>query len=256
MCSDWGYRIVVKFAISWHCDIGCQDTSCCIFSNLNCDFRSHTIIINVCICSSYFTNGVSMGSFFVIWNGIKLDVSINVILLRLNDSAIFKQFKGKGICFKRFSFQFLSEIELGTCRCWCEGVIEFGISWKNFRGSKSMSIFRNGHCHFCLHWVISHSCFWTSHFFYRVLMDTYLIVLVGERIEWNFTIGIIPLRLKNRTILIFQDEAELTIFKGTACKSLTKVELCSDWSYNVVIESCIICTSCFTTCWYHFGLGS
>ena len=256
LCCDWGYCIVVKFAINWHCDIGCQGTSCCVFSNLNCDFRSHTIIINVCICSSYFTNGVSIGSFFVIWNGIKLDISMNIILLRLNNSAIFKQFKGKGISFKRFSFQFLSEIELGTCRCWCEGIIELGINWKGFGCCKSMTCFRYSHCNLCLHWIISHSCFWTSDFFYSVLMHANFIVLVSKRIEGYFTWRIIGLRLENLTASIFQDKAELTIFKGTACKSLTKVKLRCDWGYNVVIESCIICTSCFTTCWYHFGLGS
>ena len=43
-------------------------------------------------------------------------------------------------------------------------------------------------------------------------MNTNLIILICERIEGYFTWSIIGLRLKNRTILIFQDEAELTIF--------------------------------------------
>ena len=127
LCSDWGYRIVVKFAISWHNNIGCQDTSCRILSDVNSHFCVHGIIVNVCICSSYFTNGISMSSFCCVGNRIKLDVPMNVILLRLNHMAIFKQFKGEGIGFKGFSFQFLSETELCACRCWCEGIIELCI---------------------------------------------------------------------------------------------------------------------------------
>ena len=191
---------------------------------------------------------------------------MNVILLRLNDSVIFKQFKGEGIGFKRFSFQFLSEIELCSCRTWCKGIIELSICWKCFGCCKGMTIFRYSHCNLCLHWVICHSCFWASDFFYCILVNTYFLVLVSERIEWNFTIGTISLRLKNRTILIFQDEAELTIFKGTSCKSLTKVELCSDWGYCIVVKFAIswhcdigcqdtsCCVFCDVNC--HFGVHS
>ena len=63
LCSDRSYRIVVKFAISWHCDIGCQDTCCRILSDINSHFCVHGIIINVCICSGYFANCISMSSF-------------------------------------------------------------------------------------------------------------------------------------------------------------------------------------------------
>ena len=130
LCFNWGYRIVVKFAISWHNNIGCQDTCCRVLSDVNSHFCVHGIIVNVCICSCYFTNCISMSSFFIIWNGVKLDRSVSFILLRLDYMAIFKQFKGEGISFKRFSFQFLSEIEL-CCSCtWCEGVVEHCICWK------------------------------------------------------------------------------------------------------------------------------
>ena len=151
--------MVIKFAISWHCDISCQDTSCYILSDINSYFCVHTIIVDLCICSGYFTYCVFMSTFFCVRNRIKLDISISIILLSLNHTAIFKQFKGEGIGFKGFSFQFLSEIELCACRCWSEGIIELCICWKGFGCSKGMTIFRYSNRHLCLHWIISHSCF-------------------------------------------------------------------------------------------------
>ena len=43
-------------------------------------------------------------------------------------------------------------------------------------------------------------------------MNTNLIILICERIEWNFSIGSILLRLKYFTSRIFQDKTELSIF--------------------------------------------
>ena len=191
---------------------------------------------------------------------------MNVILLRLNDSAIFKQFKGEGIGFKRFSFQFLSEIELCSCRTWCEGIIELCICWKCFGCCKGMTIFRDSNCYLGLHWVITHSGFWASDFFYSVLMHANFIILISERIEGYFTWSIIGLRLKYFTSRIFQDKTELSIFKSASGKNFTKVKLRCHWRYRIVVKLTIrwhnnigcqdtsCCVFCDVNC--HFGVHS
>ena len=259
----WCYRIVVKFAISWHCDIGCQDTCCRILSDINSHSSVHCIVIDIGICSSFFTNCISMSSFCCIWNGVKLDRSVSFILLRLDDIAIFKQFKGEGISFKRFSFQFLSETEL-CCSCTrCEGIIELCICWKGFGCCKGMTCFRYSHCHLCLHWIISYPSKWTLNLTYDVLMRSFLTILEGKSIKFHKSIGIICLRLKNFSVWIcwsiawvYQLKAKFTSIQLTTCKSFSEVKLCSDRSNNVIIESCIICTCCFTTCCSHLCFGS
>ena len=94
----WGYRIVVKLAICWHSDIGCQDTSGCVFCDLNCHFGVHSIVVNICICSGYFTNSIGMCTFFIIWNSVKLDRAVCPILLRLENLTVFKQLEAESIC--------------------------------------------------------------------------------------------------------------------------------------------------------------
>ena len=153
-----------------------------------------------------------MSAFFIVWNSVKLDRAVSRILLRLKHLTVFKQLEGEGICHKGFTFKFLRELELGAgCRR-CESIIKFCIYWKSFGRCKGMTIFRDSNCYLCLHWVITHSGFWTCDFFYSVLMNTNFIILISERIEGYFTWSIIGLRLENFTSRIFQDKTELAIF--------------------------------------------
>ena len=87
---NWSYCKVVELCIFWHCNISSQDTRCSIFSNVNSYYCIHIIVIDVCICSSYFTYCVSVRTFFIVRNSVELDCSVSRILLSLDYFTIFK----------------------------------------------------------------------------------------------------------------------------------------------------------------------
>ena len=124
---NWCNSKVVELCIFWHCNFSSQDTRCSIFSNVNSYYCIHIIVINVGICSSYFTYCVSVRTFFIVRNSVELDCSVSRILLSLDYFTIFKQFKCEGILSKLFTFKFLSKLELSLCCNRNECIVELCI---------------------------------------------------------------------------------------------------------------------------------
>ncbi len=177
----WSYCIVVEFSIFWHCNRCAQKTCSCIFRYINFYDCIHIIVVDVGICSSYFTYSVRMRTYFIVRNRVKLDSSISRIFLSLDDIAIFNQLKCEGICCKLFTFQFFSELELSLCRTRCEGIVELCIRWKRVSRFKDMSFLSNSDAHFSLHCIVSHTSFFIfwNNFFYSVLVSTNLSIIKG-----------------------------------------------------------------------------
>ena len=240
---NWSYCKVVKLCIFRHCNLSSQDTRCSIFRNVNFYDCIHIIVVDVCICSSYFTYSISVWTFFIVRNRVELDGSISRIFLRLDDITIFNQFKCEGILRELFPFQFLSELELSLCSNRCEGIVELCIWWKSVSCFKNMTFLRNFNRYFSLHCIVSHTSFFIfwNNFFYSVFVITNLSIVKGQIIKGYNTFFSICLSLKNFTSWIFQYEAKFTGFQLTTCESLAKVKLSFNWSYNVVVEDFIIC---------------
>ena len=253
---NWRNHIVVELCIFRHCNSSTQEACSGIFSNFDFHFCVHSIVIDVCIVTSFFTHSVSVFTFSAVFNRIKCDRSISFVFLRLDHIAIFKQFECEGICFKCFTFKTFSELELCLSRTWCEGIVEFCISWKSCNCSKRMTWLSNSNCYVSFHWVISHTRFRTLNFFYSVLVVPNLSICECQCVKFNFTVGIILFCLNDFTIFVFQYKAKFTSFQVTTCKSFAEVELSSYWSYNVVVEDLVVSTSCFTACWSHFSLSN
>ena len=253
---NWRNYIVVELCVFRHCNSSTQETCSSIFSNFNFHFCVHSIVIDVCIVTSFFTHSVSVFTFSTVFNSIKCDWTICCIFLSLNNVAVFKQFECEGTCCKLFTFKTFSELELSLSWSWCECIVEFCISWKSCYSSKRMTWLSNSNCYVSFHWVISHTCFRTLNFFYSVLVVTNLSICKCQGIETNTSASIILFCLKDFTIFVFQYEAKFASFQVTTCKSFAEVKLSSYRSYNVVVEDLVISTSCFTTCWSHFSLSS
>ena len=124
---NWCYCKVVEFCICRHCNSSTQETCSGIFSNFNFHFCVHSIVIDICIVTSFFTHSVSVFTYSVVFNRIKCDRSISFVFLSLDYITIFNQFKGEGIIFKRFSFQFLRELELSFRSSRCKGIVKLCI---------------------------------------------------------------------------------------------------------------------------------
>ena len=163
-------------------------------------------------------------------------------MFRLDHIAVFKQFEGEGIGFKSLTFQTFCEAELCLGCGRSEGIVEFSVCWKCINRFKNMAILSNsdGYCSF--HWVISHASFFVcrNNFFYSVMMDTNFSFCECQIVKGDHTTSIVSLRLKNSSVLIFQLETELTIFKCTTCKSFGEVEFCLNRGDNVVVKDLII----------------
>ena len=198
---NWSYCKVVKLSIFRHCNISSQDTRCSIFRNVNCYDCIHIVVVDVCICSSYFTYSISVRTFFIVRNRVELDGSISRIFLRLDDIAFFKQFKCEGILRKLFPFQFLSELELSLCSNRCEGIVEFCICRKCVCCFKNMTLLSNSDCYFSFHCIVSHTSFFIfwDNFFYSVLVSTNLSIIKGQIVKGYNTFFSICLSLKNFT---------------------------------------------------------
>ena len=256
LSHNWSNNIVVELSVFRHCNSSTQETCSGIFSNFNFHYCVHSIVIDICIVTSFFTHSVSVFTFSAVFNSIKSDWTVCCIFLSLDYIAIFKQFECEGICFKYFTFKTFSELELSLSRSWCEGIVELFISWKSCNSSKRMTWLSNSNCYVSFHWVISHTCFSSLNFFYSVLVVTNLSICKCQCVKFNFTVGIILFCLKDFTIFVFQYKAKFASFQVTTCKSFAEVKLCSYRSYNVVVEDLVISTSCFTTCWSHFSLSN
>ena len=199
---NWSYCKVVKLCIFRHSHLSSQDTRCSIFRNVNFYDCIHIIVVDVCICSSYFTYSISVRTFFIVRDRVKLDGSISRIFLRLDDITIFKQFKCEGILRELFPFQFLSELELSLCSNRCEGIVELCICRKCVCCFKNMTFFRNSDCYFRLHCIVSHTSFFIfwDNFFYSVLVLTNLCIVKSQIIKGYNTCLSIGLSLKGLTI--------------------------------------------------------
>ncbi len=174
---NWSYCKVVKLCICRHSNCSVQKTSLSVFCDVNSHNSVHWIIIDIRICSSFFTYSVSMCTCSSVRDCIELDGSIRCILFSLDDVTIFKQFKCEGILSKLFPFQFLSELELSLCSNRCEGIVELSICRKCICRFKNVPFLSNSNCYFSFHWVISHSCFRTLNFFYSILVRTNLCIV-------------------------------------------------------------------------------
>ena len=239
---NWCNSKVVELSICWHSNCSVQKTCLSIFCNIYSYHCIHCIVINVCICSSFFTYSVSVCTYSCIWDSIKLDRSISRILLSLDDIAVFKQFECEGISFKSLTFQTFCEAELCLCCSRCESIVELSICWKRINSFKNMTIFSNSNCYFSFHWVILHTSFRTTNFFNSVLVSTNLCICECQIVKGDNTTSIVSLRLKNSSVGIFQLESELTIFKSTTRKCFSEVKFSLNRSYNVVVEDFVIRT--------------
>ena len=184
----------------------------------------------MCTCSS-------------VWDCIELDWSISCVLFRLDHIAVFKQFEGEGICFKSLTFQTFCEAELCLCCSRCESIVELSICWKRINRFKNMTCFSNSDSYCCFHWVIRHASFFVcwNNFFYSIMMDTNFSFCECQIVKGDHATSIVSLSLKNSSVLIFQLESELTIFKSTTCKSFREVKFSLNRSYNVVVKDFVIC---------------
>ena len=72
------------------------------------------------------------------------------------------------------------------------------------------------------------------------MMDTNFSFCECQIVKGDHTTSIVSLSLKNRSVLIFQLETELTIFKCTTCKSFGEVEFCLNRGDNVVVKDFVI----------------
>ena len=72
-CLNWCNSKVVELSISWHSNCSVQKTCLSIFCDIYSHNCVHWIVINVCICSNFFTYSVSVSTYSRIWDSIKLD---------------------------------------------------------------------------------------------------------------------------------------------------------------------------------------
>ena len=221
----------------------------CVFCDIDSHNCVHWIVINVCICSSYFTYSVSVCTYSCIWDSIKLDRSISCVLFSLDHITVFKQFECEGISFKSLTFQTFCEAELCLCCSRCESIVELSICWKRINRFKNMTFFSNSDSYYCFHWVIRHASFFVcwNNFFYSIMMDTNFSFCECQIVKGDYATSIVSLRLKNSSVGIFQLETELTIFKGTTCKSFGEVKFRLNRGDNVVVEDFIFITCLIST---------
>ena len=240
-CLNWSNSKVVELSVSWHCNCCVQKTCLSIFCDIYSYNCVHWIVINVCICSGFFTYSVSVCTYSGIWDWVKLNWTISCILFSLDNITVFKQFECEGISFKSLTFQTFCEAELCLCCSRCESIVELSICWKRINSFKNMTSLSNSDCYFSFHWVILHTSFWTTNFFNSVLVSTNLCICECQIVKGDHTASIVSLSLKNSSVGILQLESELTIFKSTTCKCFSEVKFSLNRSYNVVVKDFVIC---------------
>ena len=60
---NWCNSKVIELSISWHCNGSVQKTCLSIFCDIYSHNCVHVVVVDVCICSSFFTYSVSVGTY-------------------------------------------------------------------------------------------------------------------------------------------------------------------------------------------------
>ena len=148
-----------------------------IFSNSDCYFSFHCVILNASFRTLNFFNSVLVSTNLCICECqiVKGDHTTSIVSLSLKNGSVgILQLESELTIFKSTTCKSLSEVEFSLN--WCNSkVVELSISWHcNCCVQKTcLSIFCNIYSHNCVHWIVINVFISSSYFTYSVSVSTY-----------------------------------------------------------------------------------